>query len=369
MIPTTVDVGVGRRLRRVVGPVLRQAAATPGADRYRKHFSTHSHLQMLLLHVLDGAPSLRQTHAKLSGLGFGSVGLTQPISRSQFARSSTSRPLAPVERVFTTLVRRARATVPAAVRDWQHIHLVDSTFLRLSAACSPWSAYGAHTPGVRIHVGFDLAAAIPTDFQLTLADTHDLRALAERNLAPYVDWTLVMDRGYYGHHAFTRLRTAGVHFIVRQHEQARITLLVDRPLGADAAQTTDRVIADQLVTVGSPNHRASTVVPKLRLVTSLNQTGAPLRLLTDRFDLPASMVVALYRKRWQIELFFRWLKHYLGLLRPLGVSPEAVWLTVLLLAIVAILIMLLEPDRPAAVTRVAWLRTLAMLLPQAINSS
>lgn len=362
MIPANAT--IGRQLRRALAPLVREAASTPGADRSRKHFSTFSHLQILLVHVLDGASSLRQTHAKLRGLGFESVGLTQPISRSQLARSSTSRPLTPVLRLFTDLVRLVQARAPHG--DWGPIRLVDSSFLTLSAACSPWSLHGAHVPGVRIHTGFDLAAAIPTELTLTLADTHDVRVLAETDLAPLAGWTLVMDRGYSSHAQFARLRAAGVHFIVRHHDQARITVRDDRPLGD--VSTGAAVIADQRVTLGAPTYSASVVVSDVRLITSLNPAGESLRLVTDRFDLPAHVVVQLYRKRWQIELFFRWLKYHLGLLHPLGRTPQAIWLSVLLLACVAVLAVLFEPLRPPSVTRIAFLRTLAVLVPRALNS-
>jgi hypothetical protein len=362
MIPP--HIGLSRQLRRLLDPLLRTAAATPGADRYRKHFSTGSHLQILLFHVLDGSPSLRQTHAKLSGRGFKTVGLTQPISRSQLARSSTSRPLAPITRLFADLVRLAQTR--AAPGDWGPVRLVDSSFLALSAACSPWSLHGGHVPGVRLHAGFDLAAAIPTDLALTLADTHDVRALADLDLVPLVGWTLVMDRGYYSHDQFARLRATGVHFVARFREQAHVAVVAALPVppgdGPDVVET------DQRVTLGAPTYSASTVVPELRLVTSVNAAGARLAVVTDRFDLPAAAVLALYRRRWQIELFFRWLKHHLGLLHPLGASPEAIWLSVLLLACVAVLAALLQPLQPPAVTDIAFLRTLAMVLPHAIRS-
>jgi len=157
-----------------------------------------------------------------------------------------------------------------------------------------------------------------------------------------------------------------VHFIVRHHDQARITVRADRPLGG--ASTGEVVVADQLVTLGAPTYAGSVVVPELRLVTSVNAADEPLRLVTDRFDLPALVVLQIYRRRWQIERFFRWLKHHLGLLHPLGHSPQAIWLSVLLLACVAVLAMLLEPLHPPSVSRIAFLRTLAVLLPRAINS-
>jgi hypothetical protein len=360
--------GLGRHLRRLLDPLLRAAAAAPGADRYRKHFSTLSHLQILLFHVLDGSSSLRQTHAKLSGLGFETVGLAQPISRSQLARSSTSRPLAPVAHLFADLARLAQArTAPG---EWDRVRLIDSSFLALSAACSPWSVHGGHIPGVRLHAGFDLAAAIPTDLVLTLADTHDVRALADRDLAPLVGWTLVMDRGYYSHAQFARLRAAGVHFVARFREQAHVAVTAERAVPAAAEAET--ICADQTVTLGSPHNHASTVVPELRLITSVTAAGDSLTVVTDRFELPAAAVLALYRRRWQIELFFRWLKHHLGLLHPLGASPEAIWLSVLVGACVAVLAALLEPLQPPAVTRIAFLRTLAVLAvraPCAPNSS
>jgi DDE family transposase len=358
--------GLNRSLRRLLDPLLRAAAATPGADRYRKHFSTHSHLQILLFHVLDGSASLRQTHAKLSGLGFETVGLTQPISRSQLARSSTSRPLAPVTQLFADLVTQARAKSARTSPPGGPIRLIDSSFLDLSAACSPWSTHGGHVPGVRIHTGFDLAEEIPSSLHLTLADTHDARALAETELAPLVGWTLVMDRGYYGHPQFAQLREAGVHFVVRFRDQAHVAVTADHPVPPSAG--SDVVVSDQTVTLGSPHNHASVVVPEVRLITSVNQTGEPLRVVTDRFDLPAAVVLQLYRRRWRIELFFRWLKHHLGLLHPLGRSPQAIWLSVLLLACVAVLAMLLDSARPPAVTHIAFLRTLAMVLPFALRS-
>ena len=77
--------------------------------------------------------------------------------------------------------------------------------------------------------------------------------------------------------------------------------------------------------------------------------------MTDRWDLSAAEVVQCYLWRWPIELFFRWLTRQLGLLRPFGRSPEAVWLSVLLAVIVAMRMALLEPDRPPSIARIAWL--------------
>jgi IS4 transposase len=91
-------------------------------------------------------------------------------------------------------------------------------------------------------------------------------------------------------------------------------------------------------------------------------------VVTSRHDLSAQEVVTLYRQRWQIELFFRWLKHQLGLLQPLGTSRQALWATILLAAIVAVLAALLRDLQPPAVSRIAWLRALLPHLPQLARS-
>jgi hypothetical protein len=362
MIPATP--GVGRRTRRLLDPLLAQAAALPGADRYRKHFGAEAHLRILFLHALSGSPSLRQTHATLEALGWERVGLARPVSRSQLARSSTSRPSAPLELLFARLVRRAqgRGRRGAAPAERRLLQAIDSTFLELSAALCPWSRHGGRKAGVRLHVGFDLGPAIPAGLHLTLADTHDLRALAERDPAALAGWTLLIDRGYYGHRFFARLIADGVDFVVPQHAQATVRVRGERRVPAAPTRDGDVVLADQAVDVGSPTNHNSVVVPDLRLITTRNRRGEERRFLTTRRDLPARVVAEAYRRRWQIELFFRWLKHELGLVRPLGTSPQAVWLSVLLSGCVAILAVLAEPNRPPDVTRIAWVRPLAFAL-------
>jgi IS4 transposase len=99
-------------------------------------------------------------------------------------------------------------------------------------------------------------------------------------------------------------------------------------------------------------------VEGVRLIRSENEKGEPYAFVTDRHDLQALEVLRLYRKRWQIELFFRFLKRQLGALRPLGHSEEAVWLTIVVAAIVAVLMELGERWRPKGTTRVSWMRAL-----------
>ncbi len=130
----------------------------------------------------------------------------------------------------------------------------------------------------------------------------------------------------------------------------------------------DEVLSDETVVLGSPNNRRGTVIEGVRLITSRNPQGEVCRFITSRHDLEGWEVVELYRRRWDIELFFRWLKRQLGAVRPLGWSKEALWLTVLTAAVVALLWLLLDmlQPPPTGMSRVAWLRAVAHTLPAAI---
>jgi hypothetical protein len=347
----------------MVAPLVAQASRTAGADRYRKHFPARAHLWILLLHVLNGRDSLRQTHAELAAAagGWTRFGLPEGISRSQLARSSTSRPAACAEILFTAVVAAARGRHAAdpAWRALTNHQVVDSTFLRLSAKLAPWSRHGNHAPGVRIQTGFDLAGAIPSTLRLTLTDTADSTALLTWDLSDLAGWTLVIDLGYYAHRSFARLREHGVSFLCRFHPQAFAQVTAEHPVDPTASADGDVVLSDQTITLGSPNNRRGAVLPGLRRVVSRNKAGVEQRFVTDRFDLTAAEVVALYRKRWQIELFFRWLKYQLKSLQPLGTSREAVWLGILIAATVAVLTSLVMAERPRGASRIEWLRGVA----------
>ena len=361
-----------RRLLRRLRPRL-TAAAGAGADRYRKHFTAAAHLQILLWHVLSGSRSLRRTHAKLAAAGWWRVGLARGVSRSQLARSSTSRDAACAERLLAELVaaaRRAGAAADPLARRLAKVQLVDSTFLPLSLKLSPWSGHKGHAAGVRVQLGLDLgptlADAVPGALAVTLADAHDTRVWERRDLAELWGWTVVFDLGYSGHPHLARLRGAGVSFVCPLHPQAKTAVTAEHAVPpAPPSAAGDVVLADQTVTLGSDNHRGSRPVPGLRLVTGRNARGEVRRFVTDRFDLAAAEVLALYRLRWQIELFFRWLKHALGAAVPLGRSRAAVWLTVVVCACAALLAGLLDPPGPGDVSRVARLVAWAEVLGRA----
>jgi hypothetical protein len=365
-----------RRLRKTISPLISEAVRESRADRYRKCFSASSHLWMLILHTMSANHSLRQSHAGLQAdprvrrfLGM-EQGL---VSYSQFARSSTSRPADLFERLLGSVLRVARGrgarrgarrgTQPGTHEEQtlRGVRLLDSTFFALAPGRSPWGIWNKRgNSGVRLQALLDPSDGLPTGLGLELLDTNDANALGGLDLRGLGGRTLIFDLGYYCHAHFERLMEGGVHFLTRLNAQAHyeVERTNELPEGDLTTEEGDKLLSDQRVTLGSPNNRRGAVVEGIRLIRSENEKGEPCAFVSDRHDLGALEVLRLYRKRWRIELFFRFLKRQLGALRPFGHSEEAVWLTIVVAAIVAVLMSLAERWRPKGLTRVSWMRVL-----------
>lgn len=283
-----------RRLRRLLATPSRQAAAVPGADAYRKHFPATAHLWFLIWHGLSASSSRRQSPATAMAdpTVWARLGRPLGISRSQLARSSTSRPVPGAERLFMTLGGASRRAIGR-----RRLPLVDSTFLTLPADLAPWSRYGRHPAGVRVHTGLNLALGIPEHLGCALADTHDVRAFRERDWTAWRGGTIVMDRGYSSHQVFAALRAAEVSWLCPRHAQARVAVTTAWAGPWRRTPAGDEVIADQTITLGSPHTRTGVVVRDVRLVTSRKARGEPRCVVTDRVDLPATGTVTRYRQR------------------------------------------------------------------------
>jgi hypothetical protein len=370
--------GLNRRMRRFLATVLREGrpalarqAHACDADSYRKSFDSFAHACFLLFHGLAGHASLRRSYAAfpfatglrdLSGLALDPGTDDLALSYSQIAASSTTRPAAFLAGFVGELAGRVRAGGGRLGRDLPpDLRLLDSTFVRLPLALASWlpGSGGHDVSGVRALFAHDPAEDLPDLLLLTDTRQNDCQALDEGllddpdKLAALHDQTLVLDLGFYSHARFARLRAADVHFVTRLHAQAAYVVDEERAVQTvlpDLAKGRIAVVADHRITLGSPTNRAGAVLPGLRLIEAVvapqpraARAGAEAityRLITDRLDLDPAAAVQIYLWRWEIELFFRWLKRIIGLPRWLGYSPNAVALTVWLAIAVHLLTIL-----------------------------
>lgn len=367
------------------------SAAACRAERYRKHFNAFQHTCLLLFHGLSAHPSLRQSYAAfvdcpalvaLAGLEVDGDDAQLAVSFSQFAASNTSRPAAFLSGLIPDLVaqvrRGARLGAPSLPADLQ---VIDATVLHMSVKLAPWLAQksGWRIPtGVRVQTQYTPAWDLPEHVVVSTA-TNDYRGLDELvlddpvRLAALRDHTLVVDLGYYSHRRLAQLTAAGVHWVTRRLAAATLQVLAEEPVQAllpTIAEPRITVLADQRVTLGSPNNRAGAILHNVRLVTArvtalpaaarLGQGPVVYEVLTDRWDLAAAEVVQLYLWRWQIELFFRWLKSHVHLTQLLGYSQNAVELSVALALVVHLLALVaghalgLARRSPSLLRRMAW---------------
>ena len=281
------------------------------------------------------------------------------VSFSEFADSNTTRQAGFLGGAVLSLIARVREAGQLRSSNFpEDLHLLDSTFLRLSLALAPWlpGHAGSEVPGVRLQIQYAPALDLPEHVLITDTRTNDCQGLDQaildnpHQLAQLKDQTLVVDLGYYSHARFARLVAACVHFVSRLNSQARVQIEADLPVQQSLPELDGHritVLSDQRVTIGSPNNRAGALLKALRLVTSVveplpkaTRHGAkPItyKVLTDRWNLDSIDVVRLYLWRWQIELFFRWLKSRVHLPRLLGYSRNAVELTVWLTLLVHLL--------------------------------
>ena len=373
--------GLNRRLRRWLAtelrglrPVIEASAASCGAEHSRKHFTSYRHLCLLLFHGLSSHPSLHQSYEHFgacrglvaaSDLGRDDGSDRLGVSYSHLAASNGTRPAALLVGVVRHLLTRLRqdslGALPAGEPLLGSLVIQDSTFLRVSLRLAHWlpTLRRPDGSGVRVQVWLHPSLDLPEVVQVTSIKVNDCQSWDRTvlgdpdRLAALAGQTLVVDLGYYSHERFTRLLAADVHLVTRRHPQATVTIEADLPIqsalsGCDGGRIT--VVADQRITLGSPNNRAGAVLPGLRLVTAdvvpraktghRSPTPRRYEILTDRWDLTAAEVVQVYLWRWQIELFLRWLKGQLHLPQLLGYSENAVELSVCLTVLVHLLTLL-----------------------------
>jgi hypothetical protein len=400
--PTSALPSLNRQLRRALvrelvrlKPAIARSAAACAAERYRKHFDSFAHACVLIFHGFSGSPSLRQSYATLPlcpGLvGLSGLGTDDPdrlaVCFSHLADSNTTRPAAFLAGIIPGLVARVRqAGVVRAGHIPPGLRVLDGTFLGLSRRVCPWLPGTSQRDGagLRLQVLYAPALDLPEAHQLTTTRTNDRQALQAwlddpAQLAAWRGQTLTLDLGYYGHARFARLLAAGVHLVTRIHPQARVTVMAERPIQTvlPATLPTRRIVVtgDAVITLGSPNNRGGAVLRNLRQVTAVVQPhrrargtrAAPMAyvLVTDRFDLAADEVVQLYLWRWEIELFFRWLKRVIGLaVRVLGHSRNAVELSVWLAVVVHLLTILIAHALGARTRSLTLLTQLRLILSQ-----
>ena len=255
--------------------------------------------------------SFRCWETGLKTLGFSRV------CRSTLAEANERRPTGILEDVFEETLALAQSYSPRSrFRFKGSVWAVDSSTISLCLELCPWARFH-HTKGAfKLHTALDLAGDLPLFAVFTPGRTNDLKA-ARRFSFP-AGTTVIMDRGYVGYSWLSDLNASKVWFVTRMKSNCRHQVRECRP-----TNRTQGIMCDQTIVLSSV--RGKDYEGKLRKVSYRDpDTGKRYTYLTNRFDLAAKTIAALYKARWKIELFFKTMKQQLRIKKFIGTSVQSV---------------------------------------------
>jgi len=274
---------------------------------------------------------LRSMQGKLYHMGF-----RGKVARSTLADANESRDwriYADFAQVLIGIARPLYAHDPMGV-DLEHsLYALDSTTIDLCLSLFPWARFRQHKAAVKMHTLLDLHGNIPTFIRVTDGKVHDVNILDE--IVPEAGAFYVMDRGYIDFDRLYFFTLCSAFFVLRTKENVLLQRRYSHPVDHSTGVRSDHTVI--LTAIESVK-----VYPDaLRRVTYLDaETNKRLKFLTNNFALPALIIAQTYKCRWQVELFFRWIKQHLRIKSFFGTSANAVrtqiWIAVSTYLLVAI---------------------------------
>jgi hypothetical protein len=316
----------------------RRCVARYGGDARPRGFSCWDQYLAMTFAQLTYRDGLRDIEACLRALGskLYHLGFRGRVARSTLADANEAhdwRIFADFAQVLIRIARPLHAHDPMGVDLDQSLYALDSTTIDLCLKLFPWARFRRHKAAVKMHTLLDLHGNIPTFIRVTSGDVHDVNILDE--LVPEAGAFYVMDRGYIDFDRLYVFTLSSAFFVVRTKSNVLLQRRRSRPV-----DKTTGVRSDQTVILSS-FESASAYPEPLRKISYVDaETGKRLVFLTNNFNLPALTIAQIYKQRWQVELFFKWIKQHLRIKAFYGLSENAVktqiWIAVSVYVLVAI---------------------------------
>ncbi len=308
------------------------------ADRYVKKLTYWNQLTILLYAQASGKDSLRDIETGLiaSGNRWYHLGL-ETAARSTLARANEKRPYQIYESLFYEMLKKCGnlGSGTALFSFKNDLYALDSTTIDLCLSLFPWAKFRTEKGAIKLHTLFNVRSQVPTLMTITEGRANDLPPAHEIDFSVFPKGSIfVFDRGYNDYSLLRKIKDSGHHFVIRLKKGAHIF----RILGHERAAHGKGVLADE--TVAFALDEAQENYPDdLRLVTYHDEEhDETYQFLTDEFRLSGLNIALIYKNRWQIELFFKWIKQHLQIKTFLGTSKNAV-LTQIWIAMIYYLIL------------------------------
>ncbi len=265
------------------------------------------------------------------------MGIRGHVSRATLADANEKRDWrihADFAQSLIAIARRLYAKDDFALSLDETVYALDATTIDLCLSVFPWAPFQQSKAAIKLHTLLDLRGNIPTFIHISDGRWHDAKVLDD--LIPEPGAFYVMDRGYIHFKRLHRLTLGAAFFVIRGRKKFRFRRLYSRPVDKSTGLRCDQTV------VATGQHSASDYPDKLRRIKYRDpETGKPFVFITNNFILPALTVAQLYKCRWQVELFFKWIKQHLRIRRFFGTSENAVksqiWIAVSVYLLVAII--------------------------------
>ena len=319
--------------------IFRRCVERYGGDAYIKSFSCHDQWLSMAFAQLTHRESLRDLESALGSRAelLYQMGFRGRVQRSTLADANEQRDWRIYADWAQALIRRARKLYvndPFAVELDQTVYALDATVIDLCLTLFPWAHFRLSESAIKLHTLLDLRGSIPTFLTLTKATVNEMLLLD--TLPIEAGAIYVLDRGYTDFARLARFPAAGAFFVIRGKRGLDHYVAQSRPV-----DRTTGLRCDQTIQLRNRSSKLRYSAPLRPISYRDPEQDLPLVFLTNLFAASALDITKLYRARWQIELFFRWIKQHLCIRRFIGNSENAVriqiWSAVSTYLLVAIL--------------------------------
>jgi IS4 transposase len=321
-----------------------------GGDARVRRLSTKSQFVALLYGQLSGAASLREivtglaSHAaRLYHLG------ADPVRRSTLSDANAQRPVAIFSELLATMMKQAHRGLRRKLAETTY--LIDSTSVRLNERSAGWARFSTGVCGAKAHVIYDADADRPIYAAVSAANVNDITAAHQMPVEPGA--TYVFDLGYYDYAWWAELDAAGCRIVTRFKSNTPLNLVKELAVASGSKILSDRI---GFLPARQAKSRRNPMQDAVREVRIITDSGKVLRILSNDLDASAEEIADLYRRRWAIELFFRWIKQTLKITRFIGTSENAVRVQIAIALIAFLLLRLAQAAQKAVLSPIVFSR-------------
>lgn len=311
------------------------------ADARIRRLSTKGQFLALLYGQLSGASSLREIVTGLSSHAarlyhLGAV----PARRSTLSDANSNRPAVLFAELLAIMMRQAHRGLRRKLAETTY--LIDATSVRLNEHSASWARFSAGVCGAKVHVIYDADADRPIYAAVSPANINDISAAHQMPIEPGA--TYVFDLGYYDYLWWAALDTAGCRIVTRFKSNTPLEVRKEFAVPRGSNVLSDRIGFLPARQASSRHNPMQDAVREVRVTTD---SGKVLRILSNDLDASADEIADLYRRRWAIELFFRWIKQTLKITRFVGTSENAVRIQIAVALIAFLLLRLAQAAQTA----------------------